>query len=317
MSEESAAPEDTAPIDFKRIGDWTSWSSVPILLCLLPFTLIALYPFTAILGAILSAPLPGSWADWWAILILAYFAVLPFLFIPRLHRLRVWLFFRAAQEPTTTQRARLDAQWSAVLEGVGKGPKERFHLMVVDDPSPNAAAGAGKIVLITEPALRQLGDPQLRAIMAHEYGHHVGLHPIVLITKLWLLVPVGWFEWLAVRIHNALAVLSGMRMHVALFLFVWSAILYLRMILFMLRLVLRVITTILLIFERQGEYKADLVAVKLGHGEELIAALEHMEDSLEQTTGEPQTPQTPQWFERTHPPTPKRIARIQAAIASA
>lgn len=188
--------------------------------------------------------------------------------------------------------------------------------MVVDEPSPNAAAGAGKIVLITEPALRQLDDSQLRAIMAHEYGHHVGLHPVVLITKLWLLVPVGWFEWLAVRIHNALAALSGMRMHVALFLFVWSAILYLRMILFMLRLVLRVITTILLIFERQGEYKADLVAVKLGHGEELIAALEHMEESLEQGTGEPQTPPTPRWFERTHPPTPKRIARIQAAMAS-
>ena len=316
MSDESTAPEDTATIDFKRLGDWTSWSAAPVLLCLLPFTLFGLWPFVAIPAAILGGILPGTFNDWLAILLLAYFAVLPLLFIPRLHRLRVWLFFRGATEPTTTQRARLDAQLSAVLEGVGKGPKERFHLMVVDEPRPNAAAGAGRIVLITEPALRQLDDAQLRAVMAHEYGHHVGLHPIVLITKLWLLVPVSWFEWLAVRVHNLLAKLSGMRMHIFFVLFVWCWILNLKIMLFMLRLNLRVITTILLLFERQGEYKADLVAVRLGHGEELITALEHIEESLEQTTSEPQAPPTPQWFERTHPPTAERIARMQAEMAS-
>lgn len=323
MSDDTATPRDAARIDFKRMGDWTSWSAAPVVLCLLPFTLIGLWPFIAILGAILAALLPGTYDTWTGILLLAYFVVLPLLFIPRLHRLRVWLFFREAREPTTTQRARLDAQWSAVLAGVGKGPKQRFHLMVVNEPRPNAAAGAGRIVLITKPALRQLDDAQLRAIMAHEYGHHVGLHPIVLIAKLWLLVPIGWFEWLAVRIHNILATLSGMRMHIVMMFFVWYGILYLRLMLFVLNLVLRVIMAIVLYFGRHGEHKADLVAVKLGHGEALIAALEHIEESLEEATSEPQTlpkpkwfEANPEWFERTHPPTAQRIARIQAALAA-
>ena len=323
MTDDTTTPEDSARIDFKRIGDWTSWSAAPVVLCLLPFTIIALWPFVAILGAIPAALLPGSYDTWTGILLLAYFVVLPLLFIPRLHRLRVWLFFRGAREPTPTQRARLDAQWSAVLDGVGKGPKERFHLMLVNEPDPNAAAGAGRLVLITDPALRQLDDAQLRGIMAHEYGHHVGLHPTVLIIKLWLLVPIKWFEWLSVRIHNFLAALSGMRMHIMMWFFVWYGILLLRVMLFTLALALRIIMAIVLYFGRQGEFKADLVAVKLGHGEALISALEHIEESREQTTSEPQSSPkrkwfevNPKWFERTHPPIPQRIVRIHAAIAA-
>ena len=310
---------DLAPdtqVDFKGVGDWTSWTSALVLLCVLPFTLIALYPFTLILGGILGGILPGDYADWWAILNLAYFAALPLLLIPRFHRIRVRLFFREALVPTTTQLARLERLWQSVLQDVGKGPKTRFRLMLADEPRLNAAAGAGRVVLVTRPALNDLTDSQLRAVLAHEYGHHVGLYPIILIARLWLLVPLEWLHWLGRILHNALAALAHIRTNILFAFMVWYFILSLRMMLFVHRQFIRVITLILLYFGRQAEYKADLVAVKLGYGEELVSALVLMEESLQDAPADQRPPSKSKPFEETHPPTANRISRINAAIAS-
>lgn len=52
----------------------------------------------------------------------------------------------------------------------------------------NASAGAAHMVFVTDRALRQ-DDADLEALLAHELGHHRGLHPIATTMVWWLSLP--------------------------------------------------------------------------------------------------------------------------------
>ena len=52
----------------------------------------------------------------------------------------------------------------------------------------NASAGAANLLFVTTGALA-LDDERLEAILAHELGHHHGLHPVLTAVVWWLRIP--------------------------------------------------------------------------------------------------------------------------------
>lgn len=64
----------------------------------------------------------------------------------------------------------------------------RLIVRVKDDSTANAGAGAGHLLFVTTAAL-DLPDDELEAILAHELGHHRGLHPVMTAVIWWLSLP--------------------------------------------------------------------------------------------------------------------------------
>ena len=302
----SSADEEL--VDFSLFGDWTSWSSALVLVALLPVTAACLWPMAAIVAAVL----PGGTGLW----MLLYFAALVIVLIPGLEFLQVWLIGRGTRSPTPEEQAVLEPAFQDVLSRLGRGSKRRYRLRVIDDDHLNAAAGGGSLVMVTTRALHTLPDDQLKALLAHELGHHSGLHPVVSLAQAWMYVPIGIVAWLATKLHNVLAWLTGREMRMSLYLFVMGAALFLRLMLFILGLILRLANLILVSFGRRAEYRADDMGVALGYGQSLEQALRTMEgDEL----AHPESHGVVSWLtnlESTHPPTAKRIERIRNAMAA-
>ena len=308
MSSEDSAASGDGVVDLGRVGDWTSWSSMLVLLLLAPLTALCLTPFVFVASGVL----PG---DFWLWMVL-YFGAFVMVLVPGLEFLQVWLVCPQSRKPSPEELARMTPLWERVLARVGKGKRRRYHLRVSDDVRVNAAAGGGSLVIVSTRALRSLPDSQLEAVLAHEFGHHVGFHPIMLLLQQWMARPLDWASRLSVTVHNLLAWLSGWGMHPLAFVLVWVAILAIRAALLVLDIIVKTAALLLLFLGRQAEYKADTVATKLGYGRPLIAALTHMEERQEVAHAHDEAPAPTSPFWDTHPPTPKRIARVEEAISS-
>ena len=310
MSEQDdSAGTSKGCVNFGRLGDWTSWSSLLVLLLLAPLTALCLAPFTAVAAAVL----PGDFVLW----TILYFAALLLVFIPGLEFLQVWLVCPESRKPSPEELARLMPLWDGVLAGVGRGRRRRYRIRVADDRRVNAAAGGGSLVIVTTRALTTLPDGHLEAVLAHEFGHHVGFHPMVLLAQQWLGKPLDWAARLSIAVHNLLAWLTGWRMHPIVLVLVWVGVLLIRLALAVLDAVVKVAILILLFFGRRAEYNADTVATKLGYGNELMGALAEMERQDAAALAEQQTPAPASPFWDTHPPTRKRIAKIHETIIKA
>ena len=301
-SDDPPASGDGA-IDLGRLGDWTSWTSLLVLLLLAPLTALCLTPFVFVASEVL----PGGFWLWMVL----YFAAFAVVLVPGLEFVQVWLVCPSSRKPSPDEMARLMPLWERVLGRVGKGRRRRYRLRVDDDQRINAAAGGGSLVIVTTRALYGLPDSQLEAVLAHEFGHHMGFHPIMLLLQQWMARPLGWAERLSVAVHNLLAWLSGWRMHPLAFVLVWAAILAIRAALLVLDAIVKAASLLLLFLGRQAEYKADTVATKLGYGHPLIAALAALESEHETALVHQQGPVPASSFWDTHPPTSKRIARIR------
>ena len=292
-------------VDLGRVGDWTSWSSLLVLLLLAPLTALCLTPFVFVASEVL----PGGFWLW----MILYFVAFTVVLVPGLEFVQVWLVCPNSRKPSPEELARLTPLWERVLGRVGKGKRRRYRLRVDDDHRINAAAGRGSLVIVTTRAFYGLPDSQLEAVLAHEFGHHVGFHPIMLLLQQWMARPLGWAERLSVAVHNLLAWLSGWRMHPLAFVLVWVAILAIRAALLVLDAIVKAATLLLLFLGRQAEYKADTVATKLGYGRPLIAALTEIERQHEAALAHQQASVPTSSFWDTHPPTNERIARIRDA----
>lgn len=132
-SEDSPASGDGV-VDLGRLGDWTSWSSLLVLLLLAPLTALCLTPF--VFGA--SEVLPGGFWLWMILYLTAFVVVL----VPGLEFVQVWLMCPKSRKPSPEEFARLTPLWDRVLARVGKGKRRRYRLRVEDDERINAAAGA-------------------------------------------------------------------------------------------------------------------------------------------------------------------------------
>ncbi|HCB33861.1 MAG TPA: hypothetical protein DEP66_01340 [Acidimicrobiaceae bacterium] len=309
----TARSAGAAPVSLGRFGDWTSWSSLLVLVLLLPLSVLSVAALTSIPAV--AGPLFPHWTYvWtWAAATVAYFAALPLLFLPGLGRLRIRLFLPQTRPPTPTERSVLRPAWDAVLaRAAGQGDR-RYRLRMLDVDAVNAAAGCGRLVLATSHALAALPRHQLEAVLAHELGHHTGLHPVVTVTRIWLVRPVVWFHALALRVLHfmdylvAVSATRWIAVALRVLLLVPIAVLHL------VRLALNGASAVLMFFGRQAEHRADLTAVRLGYGDDLIEALQTIEDQNEPDDGAAAGALSGVWA--THPDAARRVRRIRRALA--
>ena len=105
-------------------------------------------------------------------------------------------------------------------------------------------------------------------------------------------------------------------MRTSVYLSLLGVALFLRLILLVLGLVLRLANLILVFFGRRAEYRADDMGVALGYGESLEQALRTIEGTVQ---AQPEPSGVGSWLtnlESTHPPTAKRIERIRKTMAA-
>lgn len=148
----------------------------------------------------------------------------------------------------------------------------RLALFVHETAELNAAAGAARLLFVTEGALRRT-DSELEALLAHELGHHRGLHPIATTIVWWLALPG---ELLA-HIFAALRRLGGrlsprlpaLTPILAVVLVIWQLCV---MWLYYVGKVLMQRTA------RVSEFVADGAAVQWGYGAELLALYRTLPD---------------------------------------
>lgn len=167
--------------------------------------------------------------------------------------------------------------WQSVCQVAGVDPA-RYVLMVEDSDELNAFAAGGRIVSVTQAALR-LPPKQLEAVLAHELGHHLSGHAIVSMLAWWYAMParaaaylVGLVVRLVLAIGRVLAVFGGgvaalASVLVALVILVVFAFLSFWLILLPLIAPLHAWTM------RLGETRADRTAATLGYGPSLIEVL--------------------------------------------
>lgn len=285
----------------RRVGDWTSWSAAGVLLLLLPASIFC--------SVVLMFPLSFIWPDiYWLVGI--YFALGFFTLVPAGGNLLFKVAFPDAREPWPQEQAQLDAAWARVIELSGRTDGSKFHMRVIDSDDVNAVAGGGHMVFLTTAMLKVAKDDMLPGVLAHELGHHVGLHPFVCALQVWLMWPIIGAQWvaillsnLAVSIANAFAggiigIIVGL---VAMLLrgvacvligFTWLAIAVLRFV------------------GRGAEYRADRYAVQIGLGVQLAAFLAELAKYEEQIDFDRARTLT-DTICSTHPPTQKRLHRIQ------
>ena len=103
--------------------------------------------------------------------------------------------------PTTDEWARLAPIWTAVSSRANLHD-DRFVLRVIDSNDLNAFACGGHLVLVTTFALDHLDDEQLAGVLAHEVGHHLGLHTVALTATHWLSLPITQVSRTAFALQN-------------------------------------------------------------------------------------------------------------------
>lgn len=253
-------------VDFGRRGGWTSWSSLLVVLtCLAPLTALCLVPLALVAALVL----PGGFWLWLAL----YFAVPAVLMVPGLESLQAWLACPRSRRPSPEDRARVAPLWDRVLARVGHDRRRRYRLRVSDDQRTTAIAGGGRLVTVTAGALARLSDEELEAVLAHAYGHQVGLLPVVLLSQRWLARPLGWTARLSAALRDAVGSPTRGQMRPFVFVLAWAFVLLVRAVLLVLDSVVMAARLVLAFLGRRAQYSADAVAVRLGYGPALIAAL--------------------------------------------
>ena len=168
-------------------------------------------------------------------------------------------------------------------------------------------------MLVTSRALHELPDEQLRAVLAHEAGHHAGLHPIVLLAQAWMYRPIAAFCWLTAKLHNIVAWSTRLEMRAGIYIGLLVVIGVLRLVLFALRVIVGAASRILAYFGRRAEYRADRFALDLGYGRALADALETMNSEQPEEMMVSSEGSFLDALRATHPPVLKRIDRIREA----
>ena len=207
-----------------------------------------------------------------------------------------------ARAPSDAEAGRLSSLLRQVAghAGIDAG---RLIVRVQDDPGMNASAGASHLLFVTSGALA-LPDRDLEAIVAHELGHHRGLHPVLGAVVWWLRLPgaalgavYGFLRRGVARIGARMGRLGPVvAVPVLLLLIVWQV-------------------TVMWLFyagellamraARLSEYEADAAAARWGYAGALASAYA----ALARRELEPEG----RWARLTaeHPPLPERIKRLE------
>ena len=299
-----------AKCDFDLWGDWTSIGQALVLIPLLVLSGICLMFSLLPLFLILWNVVPGHWL----IPVATYYAAGLLFFVPPIENFMWDYIDRSSREPTREETQRLDPAWKDVMAKVGKGGKRKYRLRVTDTSQLNAYAAGGRQVAVTQGALQYLSDSELRGIVAHELGHHAGLHPVMGLAAHWIIKPIGWAEWVSIKLHNLSAFITRFARRAFVFWAAYALALLLLAVVFLLRGIVYITQIILLWFGRRAEYRADETAVRLGFGPGLLSSL-HVFKAMEHQQGNTvHDTKVERMLYNTHPPTQKRIARVEAKL---
>lgn len=218
-----------------------------------------------------------------------------------------------ARRPTPAERAVLAPLWTEIAQANRLAP-HRFVLAVLPADDLNAFACGGHLVVVTSWAVESLPRAELAGVLAHELGHHLGLHTVALTVGHWLSVPIVVLARVGFFLQNVATAATGSFVsHSAALTAVG------RLVAFVLRAVSWIFLAALLASSavgnavgRRSEFHADRRVVAMGYGRELAAALRRV--IAAGGGGRPRT-----WRERmfaSHPSARTRVARIEAFVRS-
>jgi len=197
-------------------------------------------------------------------------------FVPAFEHFLLPLVF-GMRSPTARELARLTPCWQAVCAAAGVD-SGRYRLWVERSHELNAFAAGGRTVAVTRTAL-DLPQPSLEAILAHELGHHLAGHTRISLFVWWLELPariltrlVRLLALVVPYVGRAFAAFGrsvAVLVTVLLSLGILTALAFLDPWL----LLAPLLGPVLAWSKRLGEYRADLMAARLGYGPELIGLL--------------------------------------------
>ena len=298
--------------NFELWGDWTSVGRAVVLLPLLILSAFCLMFSLLPVFLVLWSVVPGHWL----IPVAAYYAAGLVFFIPAVENFMWKRLDKSSREPTPEEQIKLVPAWNDVISKVGKGGGREYRLRVVASTTLNAYAAGGRQVAVTQGALERLSDSQLRGVVAHELGHHAGLHPVLNLAAHWIMKPIGWAEWVSVKLHKLSASSTRLARSSWVFWVAYILALLLLVAIGILRVVNYLTHIILLWFGRRAEYLADKTAVRLGFGRGLLSSLHVFQQLEQQEMAFAHNSWLEEMLSNTHPPTHKRIARVEAMLES-
>lgn len=310
MNDVGQPAEADSKYDFELWGDWTSVGQAVVLVPLLVISAFCLMFSLLPVFIVLWNVVPGHWL----IPAAAYYAFGLLFFIPPVENF-MWKYLdRSSREPTPEEHQRLVPAWEDVISRVGKGGDRQYRLRVVASSDLNAYAAGGRQVAVTQGALESLSDSELRGIVAHELGHHAGLHPVLGLAAHWIIKPIFWAKWVSVKLHNLSAFITRIARSSFVFFAAYILAILLLAAVYILRGIVYLSRIITLWFGRRAEYLADETAVLLGFGPGLLSSLYAFQE-LEQQQGQfIHDSRLEEMLSNTHPPTRKRIARVERIL---
>jgi heat shock protein HtpX/STE24 endopeptidase len=199
--------------------------------------------------------------------------------------------------PSRPPTAEEDARLRGLLEQVGRRASLRtagIVLLIHRTSELNAAAGAVRLLFVTEGALRR-DDAELEALIAHELGHHRGLHPLATTLVWWLALPGEVLAkiYLALRRLVARVRVRPLVLFLTVALVVWQlAVMW----------VYYVGKLLMQRAARISEFIADAAAVEWGYGPALL--------TLYRSTPEAEPAGRLARLLADHPPMAQRLSRI-------
>lgn len=168
--------------------------------------------------------------------------------------------------PTGPDRVLLDANWRTVCARAGVAA-ERFMLRIDPSTGINALAAGSSLVAVT-PAAVHLPPGELRAILAHELGHHHDHHATLFGVQFWFLLPL-------IAVDRLLAALARRLANVPM---AGPLVRWLHVVLVTtMMLPIRVVALVAALGSRRAELDADAFCAELGGGSALSRLLSRFE----------------------------------------
>jgi Zn-dependent protease with chaperone function len=296
------APDRIGILAGGRHLDGSALAALVPTLALLPVSLLALAAFWLPVQFVFPVPF-WMFAG-------VYLALGLLLFLrPAQQLLLRWLF--GARRPTPYEMHRLRPVWDDVVRQAGF-PRDRFVLAVVDNDELNAFACGGHVVATSTAALELLPDDELHGVLAHELGHHLGLHTAVLTISHWLSLPIVtlarigfFFELVATALSDSL----GQRVPVLGAVGRVIGVLF-QLIAWVFLLTVMIARRIADWLSGSSEFAADRRAVAMGYGRHLVRALRRVQ-AIDREHGDEPAPPT---LLGSHPSPTLRVARIEAML---
>ena len=221
-----------------------------------------------------------------------------------------WQKRNGCRDTDELESARLLPLWNEACRRAGLDPGA-YRLVMTDQPTVNAFATGDSMVSIEQGMLDTLGDPELKAVIAHELGHHTKRHIGAIVLQWWYARPA---EFLLNLMFALIAILIavgrggcgcvGILVLAGLVVFLLGPALVLFVLLEGTILLMRIIG-------RRTEFEADDYARDLGMGREMSSALAQLKQAYPEADPENET--FIDRLTRTHPTLDDRIARLAEA----